>query len=147
MNKKTRILLIVSIALAALSIGVTFWRAFIGRNYMISFQAICDPSRERCFTQVCTPENPTVNPCKDTLALSRNYKILQMKAYAVPTCDKSNDNCFLLSCNNQPKGAVCTETLCDDVTEMPEGETCNDPETYQFPPTQESVPKIDTSSE
>ncbi|MEI8103966.1 MAG: hypothetical protein WCG84_03660 [Candidatus Moraniibacteriota bacterium] len=147
MDKKTRILLIVSIVVGTLSFGVTFWKAFIGRSYTVSFHVVCDPSREACFAQTCTPENPENNLCRNPIALFEYYKILQMKAFAVPTCDKNNGNCSLLSCTSQPKSAACMEVLCNRVIEMPEGVTCNNPATYQLPLVQESVPKIETPSE
>lgn len=133
MDKKSRILLIIAAVALILSVGVTFWRIVIARDYPISLETACDPASEKCFIKTCTPDDPANNPCSDEKATTEYYKTLQMEAHSIPACDESNGNCAQLSCVGQMADAACTETLCDESAKLPDGVTCNDPATYQPP--------------
>jgi hypothetical protein len=138
MDKKSRILLIVAAVALILSIGATFWRIVLEREYPISFESACDPASEQCFVKTCTPADPANNPCSDEKVTAEYYKMIKMQASVVPACTEASGNCAELACGNLPAN-LCEETLCDESSELSDGVTCNDPATYQTPSDSEGV--------
>lgn len=145
MDKNSRIVVGIIVVALVLSVGVTFWRIFIARDYAISFDVACDPASERCFVKTCTPDDPANNPCLDEKASVEYSKTLQMDAHLIPACDETNDNCSRLSCTGQSTDE-CREILCDASAELPDGTTCNDPATYQPPAPTEPIPSDTAAS-
>lgn len=125
MDKKSKILLWVFGLLIVGSVGVTFWRIMIKKDYIIEAEADCDPTIETCFIYECDPaaEECTGNPEEDT----SYYKLIRRNAANIPLCDPNDENCEALTC---PEGEVeCETVLCSDETKE-EGQICNDPEQY-----------------
>lgn len=125
-------ILFIAVGLAiVISVGATYWRIMIKKDYLISSQVDCDPTLEKCFVWECdetlaegTDGACTGNEDEDVWY----YKIAQRKAADIPLCDPEKDeNCQPFLCDENEKG--CSETFCD-VTNVPEGESCNDPEEY-----------------
>ena len=93
------------------SIGFTYYRIMVKKDYLISAQAECDPYLEKCFTYVCDPaaEECTGKPEEDT----SYYKIIKRKAFNIPLCDpEADENCEALICPEGEKD--CSYELCED---------------------------------
>jgi len=131
MDKKSKILFAVVGLAIAISVGVTYWRIMVKKNYIISSQVDCDPATEKCFVWKC---DATLGEGEDGACTGDPevdvwyYKNAQRKAFNIPLCDPEKDEtCLPFQCNEGEKD--CSETLCDE-TNVPEGESCNDPEEY-----------------
>ena len=130
MDKKSKIFFIIFGLLIAGSVGVTYWKIIIKRDYVIKAQADCDPYSENCFVHVCDPD-PNVdgadackgNPTDDTWFT----KNISRKALNIPDCDPKDKDCAALTC---PDGETdCAFELCD-AANVPKGDACNDPVQY-----------------
>lgn len=124
-----KIFFIVFFLLIICSIGATYYRTMIKKDYIISAQIDCDPYTEKCFVWECDPistvegEACTGDPEMDIWY----YKIFQRKAYNVPLCDPNDESCDAFVCAEGEED--CGETLCSPEAAT-EGEICNDPEEY-----------------
>lgn len=115
--------------LIAGSVAFTYYRIVVKKNYVISAEAECDPTIEKCFIYVCDPvedgDDCTGDPEEDTWY----YKIIKRKAFNIPLCDPNADeDCEALIC---PEGeAGCSYELCEEgnADEI----ECNDPEQYNI---------------
>lgn len=131
MDKKTRIFFIVFFLLIAASVGATYYRIMVKRDYVIESQVDCDPETEKCFVWQCDPnateegEKCTGDPEEDVWY----YKIARRNAGRIPLCDPEKDeNCQPFVCEEGEKD--CEEILCDEETAAEQEATCNDPEEY-----------------
>jgi len=126
MDKKSKILIWFFVVLIIGAVGVTYWRIMIKRDYIIQSQVDCDPYTEECFVHVCDPtagEECTGKPEEDT----SYYKIIRKNASRIPMCDPNKDENCVIQCEaNEPE---CEYELCS-ADNVPEGETCNNPEEY-----------------
>ena len=127
MDKKSKIFFWVLGILILASIGVTYWRIMLKRDYIIEAEADCDPATETCFVYECDPsaEECTGNPNEDTSF----YKIIRRNASKIPTCDPADENCQPLVCGEGEKD--CEEILCTEQTKTQE-DVCNDPAQYNL---------------
>ena len=141
MDKKSKIFFIIFGLLIAGSVGVTYWKIMVKRDYVIKAQATCDPYSENCFVHVCDPD-PNVdgadackgNPTDDTWFT----KNISRMAYNIPDCDPNDEACTALICSEGE--ANCSYELCD-TTNVPKGDACNDPVQYtkDNPPVDENA--------
>ena len=142
MDKKSKILLWVLGLLIVGSVGVTFWRIMIKKDYVIEAQADCDPTTEKCFVYHCDPtsESCTGDEEKDT----SYYKKLSRVAANIPLCDPADESCQALTCPEGEKD--CTITFCDEQTKAKDDE-CSDPEQYNIdhPATDDSSDSADAT--
>lgn len=118
-NRKTaRILLATFALLVILSIGASFYKFFIARDYIIETQIDCDPTTEACFVSECDPtaDTCTGNPDEDTTY----YKILNREAKNIPLCDETKELCEASEC--LVGEGSCSITLCG------EGSKCSSPD-------------------
>ena len=109
------------------SVAFTYYRIVVKKNYLISAEADCDPTIEKCFVYVCDPaagEECTGDPEEDT----SYYKIIKRKASSIPLCDPNDENCDALICSEGE--ADCNYELCEDGNA--DGIECNDPEQYNI---------------
>jgi hypothetical protein len=127
MDKKSKIFFWVLGILILASIGVTYWRIMLKRDYIIEAEADCDPTTETCFVYKCDPqtEECTGNPDEDTSF----YKLIKKNASKVPTCNPQDEDCPPLACEEGEKD--CEEVLCTEQTKTPE-DVCNDPVQYNL---------------
>jgi hypothetical protein len=125
MEKKSKILLFVFFTAILVSVGFTYYKIFILKDYIIKLEAGCDPTKEKCFIRECDPETDEECPANLDERISY-YKIIEKKASAIPVCESGNDHCPEINCAGD---ADCREILCDENTAI-EGEICNNPETY-----------------
>lgn len=132
MDKKSKILLWVFVALIIASVGVTYWRIMIKKDYVIEAQVDCDPYLETCFLWECTPgsivegEACTGDPESD----SWYFKVAKRNASRIPLCDPNTDeNCQPMVCEeNEPE---CEEIFCtEENIEEQYAAACNDPVKY-----------------
>jgi hypothetical protein len=125
MDRKSSILLIIFFLVLAGSVGATYYRVAIARDYAIIGQIDCDPTTEKCFIYECDPETEecTGDPEEDTWY----YKKINRKAFNIPLCDPNDENCEALVCLEGEED--CEEILCREQT-MEEGDVCSDPEIY-----------------
>jgi len=138
-NRKSKILFAVIAILIVGSVIATYWRYMVQRDYIVQAQIDCDPEMENCFIWECDPESTeegyacTGDPEEDIWY----YKIIRRNAKNIPLCDPNNEECAALVC--EPGELECSEELCT-AENVPEGETCNDPEQYllENPPEEES---------
>ena len=128
-TRSEKIFFLVFILLIVGSIGVTYWKIMVKRDYVIVAQADCDPYEEECFVHICDPspdadgEWCTGDPEEDTWFT----KNISRMAYNIPDCDPNDEDCAALVCEEGE--ADCSYELCDG-TNVPEGDTCNDPAQY-----------------
>ena len=54
MNRNTKIILIIVGVAIFLSIGITFYRYYILRDYLVHAEVVRDPKKENCFVRYCT---------------------------------------------------------------------------------------------
>jgi hypothetical protein len=128
MDKKSKIFFLVFFLLIIGSVGVTYWRIMINRDYIISASQECDPATEACFVSSCDPESD--EECAATPEEERTsyYKIIKKNAKNIPPCDAQKDECPAeLTCADGE--AECSFEYCDD-SNVPDGEECNDPAVY-----------------
>jgi hypothetical protein len=111
MDKKSKILLIIVSVAILISVGVTFYKYVILKDYQIVAEMPCNPAVANCFVR--TDEGGSVT----------NYQLLSRNASRIPLCDpNTNANCQALTCaQNEPN---CEITSCSAET-LPEGETCS----------------------
>lgn len=123
---------IVLIAFACILIGAvafTYLKIVVFRYYMITAQADCDPYSENCFVHVCDPDPNVDGECAgDPIEDTWYTKNMMRMAKNIPDCDpKTDESCTALVCGEGEKD--CSYQLCD-ATNVPAGDTCNDPVEY-----------------
>jgi len=128
MDKKSKILIGIFIVLIIASVGVTYWRIMIKRDYVIEAQADCDPYTEKCFVWECDPESDVEGEaCTDNPDDNIWYfQIIRRMAYNIPLCDPNIDEtCEALIC---PEGeANCELEFCtEENMEDQYATACND---------------------
>lgn len=131
MDKKSKIFILVFFLIIVVSVGITYWRIMVKRDYIVEAQTDCDPYSEACFVWKCDP-NSTVEDEACTGAPEKDiwyYKIVRRNAGRIPLCDPNTDeNCQALVCGeNEPQ---CEEILCNDKNKVSQGVECNDPVIY-----------------
>ena len=132
MDKKSKIFLAVFLLLIVGSIGVTYWRIYIQKDYIIQNQIDCDPTVDKCFIWKCDPKSTvegeacTGDPDKDTWY----YQIANRKASNIPLCDSNDENCKPFECLEGEKD--CSVTFCDEKTKKEQKVECNDPVQYNI---------------
>lgn len=132
MDKKSKIFLAVFLLLIVGAVGVTYWRIYIQKDYIIQNQIDCDPTVDACFVWQCDPastvegEACTGDPDKDTWY----YQIAERKAKMIPTCDPNDENCLPFECSEGEKD--CSVTFCDDKNKAEQKVECNDPVQYNI---------------
>ena len=125
-KRNSRILIVVFVIVTTISIGLSFFRFFILRDYPLQSQIECDPTTEACFVYHCdaTVEECTGDPVVDT----SYYKLIDRNAKNIPLCDPANEDCVPLECQENEVG--CVITLCD--ASLEDGSECSDPEAYNM---------------
>lgn len=109
MENKTKIFWFALALLLIISIGATYYRIFVVRNYQIVSELDCDPETEKCFVYTCDPA--TEEDC-DATDPNYYYKKISKNASQIAVCDPhTRDDCPELNCApNEPK---CSIEYCD----------------------------------
>lgn len=128
MDKKSKILIGVFVALIIASVGVTYWRIMIKKDYIIEAQTDCDPYADACFVWECDPESDVEGEActGDPEADVWYFQVMRRKAFNIPLCDPNDETCEALMC---PEGeADCSYEFCTEETMEDQYATaCNDP--------------------
>ncbi len=117
MDKKSKILICVFVIALILSVGATYYRYVIKRDYIIFAHAPCDPKTESCFYVPCEEGDTECIP-----ADIEYYKKINKKAFNIELCDSESPDCKPLVCKDGEKDckiASCTEE------NVEEGESCS----------------------
>jgi len=107
MDKKSKILLWILILAAIVSVGITFYKTIIKKDYLISEQISCNPQIESCFVSRC---DPTIDEGCELDESTTYYKIIEKKAANILLCDPNSESCSELTCGLDE--GDCTITLC-----------------------------------
>lgn len=132
MDKKSAIFLTVFVSLLVISVGITFIRIYVQKDYIIQNQIDCDPYTEKCFIWECDPESTeegeacTGDPENDIWY----YAVAQRNANMIADCDPNDENCLPFECLEGEKN--CSVTFCDETTKEEQGVECNDPVQYSI---------------
>ena len=107
------------------SVGFTYWRIVIQKNYQIIAETTCNPKAETCFHREAVTCNGTDPACEPLDA--SEYKIINKSASTIFTCEQTAKKLGCdteLSCTqNEPN---CSYTLCM-ADNIPDGESCSTP--------------------
>jgi hypothetical protein len=124
----SKIFLVVFFLAIILSLSASYWRIVMARDYNIIAGVDCDPYTEMCFVHVCNPDPMVDGECTGDPEEDTWYtKNLNRKAYNIPECSPDQEDCKALVCEDGEEG--CFYEMCLE-TNVPEGDTCNDPEQY-----------------
>ena len=126
-NKGNKIFYIILALLIFGSIGVTFYKIVILKNYQIVSQVSCDPKIEKCFMSVCDPaSDETCSSASSTAERTTYYKNISKKAEIIFLCEQTTEK---IGCNEElacTEGeADCSYTYCNQ-SELVEGEKCSE---------------------
>lgn len=120
MDKKSKILLFSFFSIIIIVTGISYYKYFILKDYLIEIEVDCNPKLEKCFIYECDPSVDEECP-KNVKKRISYYKIIRKKANTIPNCDPNSENCSALKCN---KSEDCEEVLCDEAN-LQEGERCS----------------------
>ena len=131
MDRKSKIFFAVMGLLILASVGATYWRIMVKKDYLIEAQTDCDPYVDACFVWECDPESDvegeacTGDPETDTWY----FQVIRRNAGNVPLCDPNDEECDALVCGeNEPE---CEYEFCtEENMEEQYAVACNDPEQY-----------------
>lgn len=114
-DMRSKVLLAVFGTAIILSVGVSFYRYMVVRDYIIEAQVDCDPTAEACFVYECDPESEdpeamcTGSPEEDIWY----YRIIHKNAMNISACDDQNQEaCASLTCAENEK--ECGYTFCEE---------------------------------
>jgi hypothetical protein len=116
MDKKSKILMWIFVGALIISVGVTYYRYVVKRDYIIFAHAPCDPKTESCFYAPCEGIDCPAE------ADIEYYKKINKKAFNIELCDSENPECKPLVC--QPNEKDCEITNCTE-DNVEEGEACS----------------------
>lgn len=124
-NIGERIFYIVLGLLIAVSIGATYYRIVILKDYQIVAQVSCDPTQERCFVYECDPEID--GECSEIPEENISYyKNISKKAANIYACENTSEK---LGCGEELSCTAwefdCSYTYCDP-SQLLEGERCSE---------------------
>jgi len=132
MDKKNKIFFIVLFLLIFGSIGATYLRIVVFKNYIVEAQADCDPETEKCFFWQCDPNSTEEGEActGDEENDSWYYQLIRRKAYDVPLCNPDDDElCTPMECNPEREEG-CEIVFCDEETKIEQEVECSDPVEY-----------------
>lgn len=129
MDKKSKVLLWVFALLIVASVGVTYWRIMIKKDYVIEAQVDCDPYVDECFVWECDPESTvegeacTGDPESDIWY----FNVARRNASKIPLCDPGTDeSCDPWTCEENEKD--CETVFCEEsIMEEQYATACVDP--------------------
>lgn len=121
-EKENKIFFIIFFVLIFISIGYTFYKIVILKDYQIVSQVSCDPSIEKCFISRCDPLAD--NTCSASSTMSY-YKKISKKAANIYACEKTPEK---VGCNDELNCTLnekdCIYILCD-IANLTGGEQCS----------------------
>ncbi len=106
--------------LIVLSVGATYYRYVVARDYFVTFEAPCDPEVESCFLYECDPEAVDAECSGDPAEDTYYYKNMQKKAYALRNCVGDPGGCVEATCAEGEED--CMEIQCGSLNANSDGE-------------------------
>lgn len=96
------------------SIGYTYYRYMIQRDFLVHVQVECNPVVESCFAAPCEVSG-VADACvtTDSGDSVMYYKYLLKKAYLFPDCDPQSEDCAYPTCEGDKS---CTTIVCNEET-------------------------------
>lgn len=132
MDKKSKIFFWVMGLLIIASIGATYYRIMIKKDYIIESQTDCDPYEQECFVWECDPESTVEGEAcvEDPEENIWYFKVVRRNASQIPLCDPNTDEeCDPWKCEEGESD--CEEMLCsEDQLEAQYASYCIDPIVY-----------------
>ncbi|HAT74405.1 MAG: hypothetical protein US30_C0010G0002 [Candidatus Moranbacteria bacterium GW2011_GWF2_36_839] len=139
MDKKNKIFFIVAFLLLFGSVGATYLRIVVFKNYTVEAQADCDPETEKCFVWECDPASAVEGEACSGDAENDiwYYQLVRRKAYNVPLCNPDEDEnlpageagCLPMECDSTTE-KDCEIIFCDDENKIEQEVECSDPVEY-----------------
>lgn len=126
-----KVFYVILVLLILVSVGFTFVRLVIWKDYQIVAEVSCDPVLELCFhyePEPCAEDDTSCVPEE-----AYDYKLISKKAATIYTCEQTTEKLGCseeLSCLENEKD--CSYTLCDPAN-LAEGEVCSEPSTISEP--------------
>lgn len=122
-NIGNKIFYAVMFLLIAVSVGVTYYKIVVLKDYQIVAQVSCNPATEKCFETICDPA--TDDTCTAT-STPTYYKNISKKANTIYLCEQTAEK---LGCNEELFCTTgepdCSYTFCDP-TKLADGEKCSE---------------------
>jgi len=119
-----RIFYVILILLIAASVGITFWKIVIQKDYQIVAEVSCDPTTEACYRY--EPEPCTEGDLECVPEEAYDYKMISKKAAEIYACEQTEEK---LGCNEElscvENEADCSYTLCDP-EKLEDWEACSE---------------------
>jgi hypothetical protein len=129
MDKKSKVLLWALALLIVASVGVTYWRIMIKKDYVVEAQVDCDPYENECFVWECDPESTVEGEActGDSEADTWYFAVAKRNAGKIPLCDSETDeNCDPWTCEEGEKD--CEAVFCEEsIMEEQYASACIDP--------------------
>jgi hypothetical protein len=119
-----RIFYIILILLIIGSVGVTFYKIVIQKDYLITAETSCDPTTEKgCYVWTCDPADDATCPANEAERTSY-YKMVSKSAADIYTCEQTEEK---LGCSEElscvENEASCFYIYCDPAN-LADGEAC-----------------------
>lgn len=115
MDKKSKIILSIFAFIILVSVGVTYFRIMVKRDYVVEAQTDCDPYENQCFVWECDPQSTvegeacTGDPESDTWY----FQVAKRNARNIPLCNPETDeNCNPWTCSENEKD--CEAVFCNE---------------------------------
>jgi hypothetical protein len=124
------------------SIGFTYWRIVIEKDYQIVAEVSCDPSIETCFRYEPEPCVTSDSECVPEEAY--DYKMISKKAADIYACEQTEEK---LGCSEElscvENESNCAYTNCD-LNNPDEADTCSVPAEESLVPISEEITSTTT---
>jgi hypothetical protein len=130
------------------SVGFTFWRIVIQKDYQIIAEVSCDPATESCFhyePEAC--EMDDYDCLSAPIEEAYDYKMISKKAANIYACEQTEEKLDCteeLSCLEGEEN--CEYTYCD-TAELGEGEACAESVPEEENQITEEIPEVETPEE
>lgn len=115
------------------SVGVSFWRFVIKRDYLIFGHGACDPAVESCFIDRCdataTEDDANVWVCTGDVNEDVKYFAIHYRnASRIPLCDSTGE-CDPFVCDDGEE--ECGVIYCGEPNDVMQQAECTNPRDYQ----------------
>lgn len=117
---KSNILILFMLCAGVVSIGYTYHRYMIRRDFLVHIKVDCNPMSESCFAAPCEAEDNNGCVKTDEGDFVVYYKYILKKAYLFPDCDPQSSDCMYPTCEGDES---CVDIVCNDET-IEEGTYC-----------------------
>lgn len=110
MDKNSKVLFTLFFVLLGLSVGTSFYRYIIAKDYIVEARAECNPTQQACFV---SEEDQSY------------YALIRKKAADIPLCNPGEEGCDALACESGQ--SECEVIYCSEALAESRGVGCSDP--------------------